>query len=89
MNEQERKLIDATNILCEFADKNLPAGWEIQLSMARGEATMELYDPSGAEITTDAADYGTSTLSEMCSMANAIEKERPFDAATPSEGASS
>lgn len=71
--EQQRQLIDACNLLCEFVDDHLPSGWDIELTMGKGEASVKLIDPSGEEVWTDSPDYGVSTLSDM--IESAIETE--------------
>lgn len=74
--DEQRLLISACNLLCEFVGDKLPSGWEIRLSMCRNEATASLIDPSGDEIETDSPDSGIGILDSMCDTAVEIEGQR-------------
>lgn len=37
-------MIDALNMVCEYAESNLPKGWMIQLTMTSDESYLELTD---------------------------------------------
>lgn len=62
----QRKLIDAINLLAEYADAHLPVGVELSLTFTRGEATLRLEDCGGDEIEVHTPDAGISTFAEAC-----------------------
>ena len=45
-----RQLIDAVNLLCEYAIRRLPPGYQLSLGVLNGEATVELIDDDGEEV---------------------------------------
>lgn len=50
MNATDRQLIDAVNLLAEYAMQHLPADYTITLSLTKSEASLRLEDPDGDEI---------------------------------------
>ena len=47
------KLIDAINILAEYAETHLPAGYEIELRFGKDDAGINVVDPEGDVIDVD------------------------------------
>lgn len=64
MNEIDAKLIDAVNLLADFARHNLAPDWEISLRLTREEATIELTDPDGNDV--DVYTNDASSIRECC-----------------------
>lgn len=67
--ETEKKLIDAANFIGQFVSKNLPADWEIILTINSKESSIELIDPDGEEVEYY-SEVDVSTISGMCNNAN-------------------
>jgi hypothetical protein len=70
--EKQKRLIEASNWLCEYVQGKLPDGWEISLTMNSVEATLTLTDPDGEEVEC-VSDLDISQIDEMCVVA--IERE--------------
>jgi hypothetical protein len=64
-----KKLIDAINLLGEYAEANLPPDFEIILRFSKTEATMDLGDPWGCDVDIPTADHDVSTFAEACETA--------------------
>ena len=61
---EQQKLVDATNLLAEYAEKNLPAGYTIVLEFFDDECSLELVNPDGEDIVVHP---------ETCAFADACE----------------
>lgn len=72
---QHQELIDAVNLICDYAQKNLPSGWSIDLTLARDECSSELFDPMGDEIEDTFGESGISSIAAMCDHAHQVEFE--------------
>ena len=46
----DKSLIDAVNLLQDFADNNLPAGYQIVLSFGKEDADLQIFTPTGDEL---------------------------------------
>lgn len=68
-----KRLIAAINLLGEYAEKNLPSGYEIILHFAKEEASMDLIDPIGFDVEVQSPDRGQSSFAEACLIAKEIE----------------
>ena len=67
--DTQRKLIDASNLICQHIEKKLPEGWQIEFMHSRNESTITLIDPFGTNIECSSADVGISTIDDMCETA--------------------
>lgn len=46
----DKQLIDACKLLCEYAEKRLPDGYFLNLTVQRGESSLHVCDPDGDSI---------------------------------------
>lgn len=69
----EKRLIDAANLLAEYAAKKMPDGYEYRLIVSRDESRTELIDSEGDEIPYELGCDGYSDLSAACDHAKDIE----------------
>lgn len=75
---EERRLIDAANLLCETVAKRLRKGWSITLEMNSDEASLSLTDPDGNDVEFSGGECGYSGISAAIDMAKELmEAERP------------
>lgn len=70
---EQQKLVDAINLLAEYAEKNLPAGYIIVLEFTDYECSLALVDEFGDEI--DYSGEGGS-FAAACWAAREVEGER-------------
>lgn len=57
---QQKKLIDACNLICEHIGAHLPDGWQIVLAIDRDEASLSLVDPDGEDVDYFGDSYNSS-----------------------------
>lgn len=69
----QQKLVDAINLLAEYAEKNLPDGYTIVLQFCSDECALELVDEFGEVI-----DYSGEggAFADACVEAREVESER-------------
>ena len=60
----DRQLIDACNLLCEYAIDRLPEGFELVLSVEDGEATLSLFDADCNDVEFENGDREISSWRE-------------------------
>lgn len=64
--EQHKALIDAANLICEHVQGRLKPGWMIRLEMDSEEATLELFDGEGNEVSDIDSESGVSQIDRLC-----------------------
>lgn len=47
---EDQALIDAVNLLGEYAEQHLPAGYQVVLSFSAEEASIDVFRPDGDEL---------------------------------------
>lgn len=69
-----KALIDAVNLLCEYAESKIASGWEVHLICRAGESELTLLDPSGEEHEVH-SDRDWSTWAEACDVSAASQHD--------------
>lgn len=65
MDDIDRKLIDACNLICAFAQANIKSGYQIVLTMNQQESFLSLEDENGDDVEFT-VDRGVSSIREAC-----------------------
>lgn len=74
MNPTHSELIDALNLLCEYAEEHLPKDYTITAEFTREEQTLELTDRDG-EVIESYPDALLSAFAQMCTDARGDEED--------------
>lgn len=61
----DRQLIDALNLVCDYAMRRIAPGWQIELTIASDESCLTLYDADGTQYDV-VPETGQSMIRDMC-----------------------
>jgi hypothetical protein len=73
VDDVQKQLIAAVNLLCEYVEQHLVPGWTIAIEMNHEEASLSLFDPGGEEHEVPASDWCESSITTACDTARDME----------------